>query len=68
MRFLRRNRLNNPAQGLSIAEDDELAGIFDNRKTSALHFVKERPAADKAFDIPHFSPDHATLTGCLRRK
>jgi hypothetical protein len=51
----------NPADRFGIAEDDELAGVFDCGKPAPPQLAQKRLAADEAFDIAHFPANDRTL-------
>jgi hypothetical protein len=57
---------NDPAKRLTVAEDDELAGILDHWKAAPSHLLKEWFSADETLDIAHLPPDHAAFPGRLR--
>jgi hypothetical protein len=61
-KFLRRNL--NSAQDVDwvlVAQDDELAGVFDGVKSAAANFVKEPLATYQTFQIHNLSTDYAAF-------
>ncbi|MGB3249680.1 MAG: hypothetical protein WBB13_10985, partial [Tabrizicola sp.] len=62
VRFLRRNRLRNPADRLAVAEDDELSGVLHDGKAASLHLDKEWLTANKTLNVTNLAADHATLS------
>lgn len=62
VRFLREKSLHDAADGFAVAEDDELAGIFDDGEAASLHFGKKGIASDIALYVADLAADDAALT------
>ncbi|MFM7443475.1 MAG: hypothetical protein ACKO2N_06120, partial [Tabrizicola sp.] len=53
---------------LTVAEHNELPGIFDHPEAPAAHFVQETLTADQPFHISHFAADRSAFGDAARGK
>jgi hypothetical protein len=63
-KFLRRNLLSdNYGNGITVAEDHELPGVFHSAKSTSAHFKAKALAPNQAFYILNRSAQYSTFGG-----
>jgi hypothetical protein len=53
---------NHATYGFLVADDDELACIFENCEAAAANFGQKDIPANIAFHVAHLSADHAAIS------
>ncbi|NPD13635.1 hypothetical protein HOY34_00275 [Xinfangfangia sp. D13-10-4-6] len=65
LRFFEKIVSGQAAYRFTVAEDDKLAGIFDDRIPSSLHFGEEEAAANEAINVTYLATNDAAAAGFL---